>query len=55
MQEVESHWMSGRSLPAQATSATCQVNPTSLQTGFSSIEAALARRQRSVHDPQVSH
>ena len=55
MQEVESHWRSGRSLPAQAAPAATYANPTTLQACFSSIEAALACRQRSVHEAQVSY
>lgn len=51
MQEVESHWRSGRSLPAQSPT---HAHPTTLQACFSSMAAALACQQPSVHGAQVS-
>ena len=54
MQEVESHWRSGRSLPAQPALTPSHADPTLLETCFCSIQAALAWRQRSVHGALVS-
>lgn len=53
MQEVESHWTSGRRLPAATAPAGPQARPTTLQTCFSSIDAAIACRQPSHADAQV--
>lgn len=52
VQEVESHWTSGRRLPAAP--AAPPATPTTLQTCFSSIDAAIASRQRSAPDAQVN-
>ena len=54
MQEVDFHWRSGRSLPAQAALTAPHANPTTVETCFCSIGAALACRRHSVHDAQVS-
>ncbi len=52
VQEVESHWTSGRALP-DTTAAMAAVHHTSLHTCMATINAALACRQRSPHSAQV--
>ena len=65
MQEVESHWTSGRSLPETATyahsqaeaqneaAAGAQAEQDTLHACFAAMNAALACRQRSLHSAQV--
>ena len=55
MQEVESHWASGRALPdASPAAVTEPVQSTPLHTCLMSISAALALRQGSIHSTQVN-
>ena len=54
MQEVESHWASGRALPDEsAASVTGPIQATPLHACLMSINAALALRHGSIHSTQV--
>lgn len=55
MQEVESHWASGRALPDASPAVTTEaVQSPPLHTCLMSINAALALRQGSTHSTQVN-
>ncbi|KAL0036637.1 hypothetical protein WJX79_003712 [Trebouxia sp. C0005] len=55
MQEVESHWISGRSLPDEPSARMSDaIHETMLNNCLASVNAAIAVRQRSVHTVQAA-
>ena len=54
MQEVESHWTSGRSLPDEPSATMSEVlHETVLNNCLAAVNAAIAVQQRNVHTAQV--
>ena len=54
MEEIESHWTSGRSLPDEPSARVSEVlHETVLNNCLAAVNAAIAVRQRSVNTAQV--
>ena len=53
MQEIESHWISGRKLPDGVCSPMAGSNHTILHACLATVNAALACRHRGIHSVQV--